>query len=176
MNRGIREQVWFVPKQTRGFMGGDSSASSGKLWNFYPNLSYTCKHSLHKTLVPQNCFIMNIGSPTHHICPAWKTILRIWQNVKARELQKSARYTQTQKIFSKRRLKFINHGNCSCYKQFENKTFWKKNRIRKERKKESYKYIAGIFFLKKNRKQILMLNLFWKLYLLIMLSFSVILP
>ena len=30
----------------------------------------------------------NSNFPTHHICPAWKAILTIWQNMKARELQK----------------------------------------------------------------------------------------
>ena len=39
---------------------------------------------------PQNCCIMNINSdlPTHHIHPAWKTILTIWKNIKAGELEK----------------------------------------------------------------------------------------
>ena len=37
----------------------------------------------------QNCYIMNIGSPTHHVYPACKTIRTIWQNMKVRELQVS---------------------------------------------------------------------------------------
>ena len=32
---------------------------------------------------------VNSNFPTHHICSAWKAILTIWQNMKARELQKS---------------------------------------------------------------------------------------
>ena len=35
--------------------------------------------------LPQNCRIMIIASSTEHIYPAWKTILTIWQNIKARE-------------------------------------------------------------------------------------------
>ena len=38
----------------------------------------------------QNCLIMHIiRFPTNHIYLAWKAILTIWQNVKARKLQKS---------------------------------------------------------------------------------------
>ena len=35
--------------------------------------------------MPQNCYIVTIGSLTQHIYPAWKTILTIWQNMKAKE-------------------------------------------------------------------------------------------
>ena len=40
--------------------------------------------------LPQYCYIINIYDfPTHHIDPAWKRILTVWENMKARELQKS---------------------------------------------------------------------------------------
>ena len=39
--------------------------------------------------VPTSVYIVTIGSLTQYIYPAWKTIVTIWQNIKARELQKS---------------------------------------------------------------------------------------
>ena len=60
-----------------------SSATPGKLCNFYPHLrSQTVFPALN---LPKNCYITTIVSPTQHIYPAWKTNLTIWQNVKAKE-------------------------------------------------------------------------------------------
>ena len=74
-------------KYNWGFLGGSSSATPMKLCILY---SYLSLETLFPALkLPQNCFITNIGSPTHQIYPAWKKILTIWQNIKARELQKS---------------------------------------------------------------------------------------
>ena len=84
--QGIRKQVCFVSKALR-IWGGGSSGDPGKPCSFYPYLSLGTVFSALK--VPQNWFIMNIGSPTHRIYLAYKIIFTIWQNVKARELQKS---------------------------------------------------------------------------------------
>ena len=44
---------------------GGNSATPRKLCNFYPRLSLETVFPALK--LPQNCYIMNIGSPTHHI-------------------------------------------------------------------------------------------------------------
>ena len=83
--QGVSEQVWFVPKTAGGGWGSGSSAIPGKLCNFCFHLSLEAVFPADKQ--PQNCFIINIGSPTQHIyIPIWKIILPIWQNMNVREL------------------------------------------------------------------------------------------
>ena len=70
-------------KNSCAVWGGCSSGNPGKFHNFYPHLSL---QTLFPALtMPQNCYIVTTGSLTQHIYPAWKTILTIWQNMKARE-------------------------------------------------------------------------------------------
>ena len=66
---------------------GGNSATPRKICNFYPHLTLQKVFSTFN--LPQNCYIMTIGSPTHHIYAAQNTILTIWQNMKSREFRKS---------------------------------------------------------------------------------------
>ena len=66
-----------------GVWGSGSGPTPGKLCNFYPHLRLQIASSALNLL--QNCYIMTIASSTHHIYPAWKTILTIWQNIKTRK-------------------------------------------------------------------------------------------
>ena len=77
---GVGKQVWFVPKTARRF-----GVAAERLLHLNLEIVFSALK------LPQNCYIMNINSdfPTHHIYPVWKTILTIWQNRKARKLQKS---------------------------------------------------------------------------------------
>ena len=79
--QGISKQVWFIPENS---WYCDSSATSRK---FYPHLSLETVFPALK--VTKNYYIINIGSSSHHIYPAWTTILTICQNMKTRELSKS---------------------------------------------------------------------------------------
>ena len=75
------EYVWFLPKNSWRVSDGGSSGTPGKLCDFYPHLSL---QTLFPVLnLPQNCYIMTTASLP------WKTIFIIWQNMKAKELQKS---------------------------------------------------------------------------------------
>ena len=81
--RGVSKQVWFVAKTAGGLA----------CWEWYnPHLSL--ETVLPALKLPHNCYIINIKSdfPTHYIYPAWKTILTIWQNMKARKFPKNPNF------------------------------------------------------------------------------------
>ena len=89
MKRGISEQVWYVPKTAGGFtvLAAVFLGRKTLQCNFYSHLSLQTVFPAIK--LPQNCIILNIAFPTHHIYPVWMTILTIWKNMKAWELPKS---------------------------------------------------------------------------------------
>ena len=78
--QGVSKQVWFVPKNK---WGSGVVAAAKPQENFYPHLRLQTVFPAIN--LPQNCYIMTIASPTRHIYPAWKAILTIRQNTKARE-------------------------------------------------------------------------------------------
>ena len=81
----VREQVWFVPKDSLWDLGWWQQCNPQKTAIF--TLIQAWKQCFHDV----TCQEMNIGSHIHipyHIYPIWKTILPIWQNMKASDFQK----------------------------------------------------------------------------------------
>ena len=67
------------------------SRSSTPIWIMEENCNFEIARlkSFSRTETASKFYIINIGSSTHHMYPVWKRILKIWQDMKARELQKS---------------------------------------------------------------------------------------
>ena len=77
-----------------------SGNSSTTPENIYPYLSLVTVLPAPK--LPRNCYIMNIDSnfPTHHIYPAWKTILICWYKSKGTsEIPISQLFSELEKIW-----------------------------------------------------------------------------
>ena len=68
------------------------SRGSTPIWIMEENCNffhYLRLKSFSRTETASKFYIINIGSSTHHMYPVWKRILKIWHDMKARELQKS---------------------------------------------------------------------------------------
>ena len=74
--QGSSEHVWFIWKAAGGL---------GWWQQHNPKKTFKFGNSVSSTETATNCYIMNIESDfaTHRMYPAWKTILTIWQNIKA---------------------------------------------------------------------------------------------